>query len=77
MVPVGSDKVPGQRLADGVTSNVNNGDDGILLTDLLWVQTILQIPETHSQGGQKPNMHHQNCAVTTTCQHGFDIMIKV
>lgn len=49
MVPVCSDKVPCQRLTDGVTCNGNNGGGGILLTDLLWVQAILQIPATHSQ----------------------------
>lgn len=48
MGPIGSDKVPSQSLADGVAGNVNDGEGGILLTDLLWVQTILQIPETYS-----------------------------
>lgn len=48
MVPVGSDKVPHQSLTDGVVSDVNDGGGSILLADLLWVQTILQIPETHS-----------------------------
>lgn len=79
MVPVGSDKVPRQRLTDGVTSNRNNGGGGILLTDLGRVQTVLQIPATHSQSGQKHNSPHllfavfdagnQNTAVTVLSQH--------
>uniref|UniRef100_A0A3Q3EDC4 Mesoderm posterior aa n=1 Tax=Labrus bergylta TaxID=56723 RepID=A0A3Q3EDC4_9LABR len=48
MVPVGSDEVPRQRLTDGVCSDISDGESSILLTDLLWVQTILQIPATHS-----------------------------
>ena len=86
MVPVGSDKVPCQRLTDGVTSNRNNGGGGVLLTDLRWVQTVLQIPATHSQWGQKPNSPrlllavfdagHQNTAVTILSQPMWVKIVK-
>lgn len=45
VAPSGSHKVPSQRLSDRVTSDVSDGRCGVLLTDLLWVQTIVQIPE--------------------------------
>ncbi len=54
--PVGSDKVPCQRLTNGWTSNRNNCGGGILLADLQGVQTIFQIPETQSQCWQKSDV---------------------
>lgn len=49
IVPFGSDKGPCQRLTDGVASNGNDGGGGVLFTDIARDQTIIQIPETHSQ----------------------------
>ena len=67
MVPVGSDKVPCQRLTDGVTSNVSDGKGGILLTDHLGVQTILKVPETHTQSEDKSLLCHLHYFLLQQC----------
>lgn len=56
--PVCTDKVPCQGLTDTVTSNRGNNRGGVHPTDLLSVQTISQVPETHNikvswSGGKK------------------------
>ena len=50
VVPVGPDKVPGQRLTQGVPRDGVDHGCGVLLADSLRVQTVLQVPG--GQGGQ-------------------------
>lgn len=40
-----ADKVPGQRLADDILGDVDDGGGGVLLPDQAGVQSVLQVPE--------------------------------
>lgn len=43
--PSTRDKVPRQGLANHIVGDVDNGGSGILLSDFVWVQSVLQVPE--------------------------------
>ena len=44
LFPVASDKVPSQRLPQGIAGNVDDGGGGILLPDVLRIQSVTQVP---------------------------------
>lgn len=49
-LPVTSDKVPNQRLPSHIAGDVDDGVGGILLPDVVWVQSVTQVPVGSRQG---------------------------
>lgn len=49
VIPVRLDEVPRQRLTVHVLGDVDDGGGGVLLPDLAWIQSVLQIPEEQNQ----------------------------
>ena len=49
-LPVASDKVPDQRLPDHVAGDADDGGGGILLPDVVRVQSVTQVPAGRRQG---------------------------
>lgn len=47
--PSSPNKVPGQRLANHVIGDVDDGGGGVLLPDLLWIQSVFQVPDRSEQ----------------------------